>query len=78
MDSLVPKAIDVIIKMRGCYTSTIMQELGIGYSRAMKILGEIEEMGLIGPCTYEGGIPRKIHYKKLCEWVMEQENEDRK
>jgi DNA segregation ATPase FtsK/SpoIIIE, S-DNA-T family len=48
-DELYPKAKEIVIKARKASTSFLQRKLGIGYSRASRLLDRLEEEGVIGP-----------------------------
>ena len=52
------EAIDVIMESRQASTSMLQRRLKLGYSRAARIIDQIEERGIIGP--FEGSKPRQI------------------
>ena len=57
-DEMIEEAIDVIMECRQASTSMLQQRLKLGYSRAARIIDQIEERGIIGP--FEGSKPRQI------------------
>ena len=57
-DELIEEAIDVIMDCRQASTSMLQRRLKLGYSRAARIIDQIEERGIIGPS--EGSKPRQI------------------
>ena len=57
-DELIDEAIDVIMDCRQASTSMLQRRLKLGYSRAARIIDQIEERGIIGPS--EGSKPRQI------------------
>jgi DNA segregation ATPase FtsK/SpoIIIE, S-DNA-T family len=48
-DELYPTAREIVIKARKASTSFLQRKLGIGYSRASRLLDRLEEEGVIGP-----------------------------
>lgn len=57
-DEMIEEAIDVIMDCRQASTSMLQRRLKLGYSRAARIIDQIEERGIIGP--NEGSKPRQI------------------
>ena len=57
-DEMIEEAIDVIMECRQATTSMLQRRLKLGYSRAARIIDQIEERGIIGP--FEGSKPRQI------------------
>ena len=48
-DEMIEEAIDVIMESRQASTSMLQRRLKLGYSRAARIIDQIEERGIIGP-----------------------------
>ncbi|HOM02171.1 MAG TPA: DNA translocase FtsK [Acetivibrio sp.] len=57
-DELLPQVIDMIIEYEQASTSLIQRKFKIGYSRAARIMDQLEANGVIGP--FEGSKPRKV------------------
>ncbi|PID30993.1 hypothetical protein CR983_02350 [Candidatus Saccharibacteria bacterium] len=57
-DSLFEDAVRVVIDGRKASTSLLQRRLRIGYSRAARIMEEMEEKGIIGPA--DGARPREV------------------
>jgi S-DNA-T family DNA segregation ATPase FtsK/SpoIIIE len=57
-DTLIEKAIDVVMEMGQASTSTLQRKLKLGYARAARIMDELENMEIIAPA--EGAKPRKV------------------
>ena len=57
-DELIEEAIEVIMDCRQASTSMLQRRLKLGYSRAARIIAQIEDRGNIGPS--EGSKPRPI------------------
>ena len=57
-DELIEEAIEVIMDCRQASTSMLQRRLKLGYSRAARIIDQIENRGIIGPS--EGSKPRQI------------------
>ena len=58
VDELLPAAIDVVMETGQASVSMLQRRLKLGYSRAARIIDQIEERGIIGP--FEGSKPRQI------------------
>ena len=57
-DELLPQAVDVIFDTKQASVSMLQRRLKLGYSRAARIVDQMEEMGIIGP--FEGSKPRQL------------------
>ena len=57
-DELLPQAVDVILETKQASVSMLQRRLKLGYSRAARMVDQMEEMGIVGP--FEGSKPRKI------------------
>lgn len=68
-DSMLDDAIRVVVEAGQASTSLLQRRLKLGYSRAARIIDQMEERGIVGP--YEGSKPRKVLITK--EQLMEQE-----
>ena len=53
---------DVILETKQASVSMLQRRLKLGYSRAARMVDQMEEMGIVGP--FEGSQPRKIHITK--------------
>ena len=71
-DTMLNDAIRVVVELGQASTSLLQRKLKLGYSRAARIIDQMEERGVIGP--YEGGKPRQILITK--EELMEKEARD--
>lgn len=58
LDELFDKAKDIVIESKKASTSYLQRRLKIGYSRAARIIDELEENGIVGPS--EGSKGRKV------------------
>ena len=65
-DDLIDQAITVIVQTGNASTSYLQRKLKLGFSRASRIMDQIEDMGIIGP--QEGAKPRKINISEE-EWL---------
>lgn len=61
-DDLFDEAKDVVIEMQKASTSLIQRVLGIGYSRAAKLMDRLEIEGVIGKSN--GSQPREVLLKE--------------
>lgn len=68
-DLMLDDAIRVVVEAGQASTSLLQRRLKLGYSRAARIIDQMEERGVVGP--YEGSKPRKVLITK--EQLMEQE-----
>ena len=57
-ESMIDRAIEVIVENQTASTSFLQRKLKLGYARAARIMDELEEMGIIGPG--EGAKQREI------------------
>ncbi|MGE4549329.1 MAG: DNA translocase FtsK [Intestinibacillus sp.] len=57
-DELLMEAIDVVIESRQASVSMLQRRLKLGYSRAARIVDQMEERGIVGP--FEGSKPRQL------------------
>ncbi len=65
-DELLPQAVDVIFDTKQASVSMLQRRLKLGYSRAARIVDQMEELGIVGP--FEGSKPRQILITKE-EWA---------
>ena len=61
-DELLPQAVEVIFETKQASVSMLQRRLKLGYSRAARLIDQLEEVGVVGP--YEGSKPRKIMITK--------------
>ena len=57
-DELLPAAVDVILETGQASVSMLQRRLKLGYSRAARLVDQMEERGFVGP--FEGSKPRQI------------------
>jgi len=62
VDELLKDAVEAVIDQGQASTSFIQRKFRIGYSRAARILDQMEERGIVGP--FEGSKPRKVLISK--------------
>ncbi len=57
-DEMLPRAIEVVVEMGQASTSMLQRRLKLGYSRASRLVDEMEARGIVGP--FEGSKPRQL------------------
>ena len=57
-DELLPQAVDVVLDAKMCSVSLLQRRVKLGYSRAARIVDQMEELGIVGP--HEGSKPRQV------------------
>ena len=57
-DELLPQAADLIFETGQASVSMLQRRLKLGFSRAGRIVDQMEQMGILGP--YEGSKPRAL------------------
>lgn len=57
-DSMLPQAVEAILETKSCSVSMLQRRIKLGYSRAARIVDQMEELGIVGP--YEGAKPRRV------------------
>jgi len=57
-DEMLPQAVEVILETKSCSVSMLQRRVKLGYSRAARIVDQMEELGIVGP--YEGAKPRTV------------------
>ncbi|MBQ4652319.1 MAG: DNA translocase FtsK 4TM domain-containing protein [Oscillospiraceae bacterium] len=57
-DEMLPQAVEVILETKACSVSMLQRRVKLGYSRAARIVDQMEELGIVGP--YEGAKPRAV------------------
>lgn len=63
-DELMMSAIEFAVES-GTITATMIQKrFLIGYNRALRILNEMDNMGILGP--EDGNNPRKVYKVRIC------------
>ena len=61
-DELLPQAVDVIFDTKQASVSMLQRRLKLGYSRAARLVDQMEELGIVGP--FEGSKPRQVLISK--------------
>ena len=57
-DEMLPQAVEAILETKSCSVSMLQRRVKLGYSRAARIVDQMEELGIVGP--YEGAKPRNV------------------
>ena len=57
-DELLPAAIEVVVETGQASVSMLQRRLKLGYSRAARLVDQMEEKGIVGP--FEGSKPRQL------------------
>ena len=57
-DDMLPQAVEVVLETKSCSVSMLQRRIKLGYSRAARIVDQMEEIGVVGP--YEGAKPRSV------------------
>ena len=70
-DELLPKAVEAVLEMKSCSASMLQRRVKLGYSRAARIVDQMEELGIVGP--YEGAKPRQVIIDRA-GWIEIQKN----
>lgn len=64
-DELLPAAVDIMLEIGQASTSMLQRKLKLGYSRASRLVDQMEERGIVGP--FNGSKPREILITKA-QW----------
>lgn len=57
-DELLPSAVDVVLETGQASVSMLQRRLKLGYSRAARLVDQMEQRGIVGP--FEGSKPRQL------------------
>ena len=57
-DELLPQGVEVIFETKQASVSMLQRRLKLGYSRAARLVDQMEELGIVGP--FEGSKPRQM------------------
>ena len=57
-DELLPAAVDVVLETGQASVSMLQRRLKLGYSRAARLVDQMEQRGIVGP--FEGSKPRQL------------------
>ncbi|MCM3214685.1 DNA translocase FtsK [Niallia taxi] len=66
-DDLYGEAVDLIVEMQTASVSMLQRRFRIGYTRAARLIDEMEARGIVGP--YEGSKPRTVLVPKVSEEI---------
>jgi len=64
-DELLPAAVEVVLESGQASVSMLQRRLKLGYSRAARLVDQMEEIGIVGP--FEGSKPRQLLITKA-QW----------
>ncbi|GMA59084.1 hypothetical protein GCM10025858_35870 [Alicyclobacillus sacchari] len=67
LDSLFMDAVDLVVDMGQASVSMLQRRFRIGYSRAARIVDQMEQSGIVGP--FEGSKPREVLISKE-QWLQ--------
>ncbi|MHC1694216.1 MAG: DNA translocase FtsK 4TM domain-containing protein [Eubacteriales bacterium] len=72
-EPMLKPAIELAIESGTISTSLLQRRLSLGYSRAARIIDNMEKMGIVGP--FEGSKPRKVlmSYEQYAEMMLNKE-----
>jgi len=71
-DEMLPQAVNVIFESGQASVSMLQRRLKLGYSRAARIVDQMEQMGIVGP--FEGSKPRAMLITRE-QWYQMQQSE---
>ncbi len=84
LDELFPQAVDAVLDAKMPSVSMLQRRLNLGYSRAARIVDQMEELGIVGP--FQGSSPRMIlitsdtwaiHRTEILEVITRQKEKER-
>lgn len=70
-DELLPDAMEVVLELKQASVSSLQRKLKLSYSRAARIVDQMEQLGLIGP--YDGSKPRPVSVSRR-QWEDMKQN----
>ena len=73
-DELLPKAIEIVVDAGQASASLLQRRLSVGYSRAGRLIDQLEARGIIGP--HEGAKPRQVLISRAEYAEMMMQNTD--
>jgi len=69
----IDEAIRIISQFNTASASFLQRKMSIGYSKAARILDQLEEMGIVGPA--EGSKPREVLTQNASAYLQEQQEQ---
>jgi len=72
-DDMFGDAVSVVLDLGQASTSVLQRKLKLGYSRAARLIDQLEEAGIVGP--FEGSKPRQVLISRA-QWQAMQAGED--
>jgi S-DNA-T family DNA segregation ATPase FtsK/SpoIIIE len=72
-DQQLEEVIRLVCQFNTASASFLQRKMSIGYSRAARILDQLEEMGIVGPA--EGSKPREVLVRNAEEYLTQQQEE---
>ena len=72
-DELFDGAVRIILETQRGSVSLLQRRLGIGYTRASRLMDMMSDHGVVGP--FKGSKAREVYFT-LEEWEAQQEEED--
>lgn len=73
-DEFLPKAIEIVVEAGQASASLLQRRLSVGYSRAGRLIDQLEARGIIGP--HEGAKPRQVLLSRAEYAEMMMQNPD--
>lgn len=73
-DEMLPAAIEVVVESGQASTSVLQRRLKLGYSRAARIIDQLEARGIVGP--FQGSKPRSVLITKQQWYEMKNRGEE--
>ena len=73
-DELFPAAVDIVLDLGQASVSMLQRRLKLGYSRAARLVDQMEERGIVGP--FEGSKPRQLLVSKEQWRDIQNRNQD--
>jgi len=72
-DSELDEAIEIVRQFNQASASFLQRKMSIGYSKAARILDQLEEMGIVGPA--EGSKPREVLTQNVAAYLQEKQEQ---
>lgn len=70
-DAQIEEAIRIVCQFNTASASFLQRKMSVGYSRAARIIDQLEEMGVVGPA--DGSKPREVRVRNADEFLAGQE-----